>query len=139
MATRCKALRKPTEQPVEQWYASLAGKVPTKYLSKGCGYGFQKNIEKYALWTQIRKKTSKKSLTEQYCNNKTRQNAAKTARAAGAGRRVEPRVIGCDRFLTLSGLEAVIGPNTTGDRWGTPRARHARPRSLVGSVLLAFF
>jgi hypothetical protein len=33
---------KPTEQPVEQWYASLVGKVPTKYLSKGCGYGFQK-------------------------------------------------------------------------------------------------
>jgi hypothetical protein len=33
---------KPTEQPVEQWYASLVGKVPTKYLSKGCGYGFQR-------------------------------------------------------------------------------------------------
>jgi hypothetical protein len=33
---------KPTEQPGEQWYASLVGKVPTKYLSKGCGYGFQK-------------------------------------------------------------------------------------------------
>jgi hypothetical protein len=28
--TRCKALRKPTEQPVEQRYASLVGKVPTR-------------------------------------------------------------------------------------------------------------
>jgi hypothetical protein len=44
-ATCCKALIKPTEQPVEQWYASLVGKVPTKYLSKGCGYGFQKRRE----------------------------------------------------------------------------------------------
>jgi hypothetical protein len=42
MSTRCKALRKPTEQPIEQWYASLIGKVPTKYLLKGYGYGFQK-------------------------------------------------------------------------------------------------
>jgi hypothetical protein len=58
--TRSKALRKPTEQPIEQRYASLIGKVPIKYLSKGCGYGFQKMIEKYTMWTQYKKEVSKK-------------------------------------------------------------------------------
>jgi hypothetical protein len=41
-ATRCKALRKPTEQPVEQWYASLIGKVPTRCCQKAVAMAFKR-------------------------------------------------------------------------------------------------
>jgi hypothetical protein len=41
-ATRCKALRKPTEQPVKQWYASLVGKVPTRCFRKVVAMAFKR-------------------------------------------------------------------------------------------------
>jgi hypothetical protein len=41
-ATRYKALRKPTEQPVEQWYASLIGKVPTRCCRKAVAMAFKR-------------------------------------------------------------------------------------------------
>jgi hypothetical protein len=62
---RCRALRKPTEQPVEQWYASLVGKVSTKYLSKGCGYGSKRGGKVRYLITVL--KENEKDSTHQTC------------------------------------------------------------------------
>jgi hypothetical protein len=41
-AARCKALKKPTEQPAEQWYASLVGKVPTQCCRKAMAMAFKR-------------------------------------------------------------------------------------------------
>jgi hypothetical protein len=52
MATRSKALRKPTEQPVGQRYASLVGKIPTRCCRKAVAMAF-KDVGRYAMWTQF--------------------------------------------------------------------------------------
>jgi hypothetical protein len=74
MATLCKALRKPTEQPIEQWDASLVGKVPTKYLSKGCGYGFQKRRKSKLCGHGLEIKRERLNLPKLYHGRKSPQN-----------------------------------------------------------------
>jgi hypothetical protein len=64
-ATRCKALRKPTEQPVEPWYASLVGKIPTRCCRKVVAMAFKRCGKIYYVGTIL--KENKKDSTHESC------------------------------------------------------------------------